>query len=110
MKSAQENLERSQRRLAALLGKTNPLFPKAYAKDLADAQNDVAYWTQQAAIEQQQAVNLFAPAPVQQAPQPQIVYYKPPTIPDSTSTTTNTVMAVGAIVAIVAVVAFLRVR
>ena len=109
MKSAQENLERSQRRLAALLGKTNPLFPKAYAKDLADAQNDVAYWTQQAAIEQQQAVNLFAPAPVQPA-QPQIVYYKPPTIPDSASTTTNTVMAVGAIVAIVAVVAFLRVR
>lgn len=114
MKSAQEKLEKAQSRLANLLSRSNPLFPKDYAKKLADAQTDVEYWRVQAQLEQQQAVDLFAPAtavPVQSVNStaaPQVVYYNAPKLPDAASSTRNTVMAVGAIVAIVAAVAYLR--
>ena len=112
MKSAQQQLESAQRRLANLLGRSNPLFAKDYAKALASAQTDVEYWTVQAAAEQQAAVNLFAPAPAAPVSSvvPQVVYYNAPNLPDAASSTRNTVMAVGAIVAIVAAVAYLRVQ
>jgi len=61
VKSAQQQLEQAQRRLANLLSRSKPLFPKDYAKNLEAAQTDVEYWTAQAAAEQQAAVNLFAP-------------------------------------------------
>jgi hypothetical protein len=112
VKSAQQQLESAQRRLANLLGRANPLFPKDYAAKVASAQTDVEYWTVQAATEQQAAVNLFAPVPVQPVSNvaPQVVYYNAPNLPDAASSTRNTVMAVGAIVAIVAAVAYLRVQ
>jgi len=101
VKSAQEQYEKAQRRLANVLGKSNPVWPKAWAKDLEQAKTDVAYWAEQVRLEQNLAVELFAPAPEITPSEPKITYYQAPPVVSSGADTNSILAAIGAVAGIV---------